>query len=243
MRRAQRGIISILAAMLLVSGVIFIIAQSFGLMQSRAIDTAQSGDSAASLMLAESGLERAQAIVAGAMAAGTATNTTCTNLLTDGPFTLGRGTFSYTEAVSTPTTCDSAGATVCTACSVAAKGVVGSTEKILGLNMDFTDAIGITGRGTVVKLVIKNTSPTVDAYAILDLTWRKLQRSGGNVPTAYTDCTATTCSPILLWSLNSSSGGGAKGGGIGSAMFIPRNTTEGIVTTQIRDDTDTEHRT
>ena len=55
----ERGVISILMAFLLVAGVIFILAQTMGIIGTRSTDTSQQLDSTAALMLAESGQELA----------------------------------------------------------------------------------------------------------------------------------------------------------------------------------------
>jgi hypothetical protein len=234
--RGQRGIVTVIVAMLLISGALYVLLQSFGLIRSRSIDTAQTSNAAQALLLAESGLERAVAVVAPKMADGTALNTTCTGLVDGQSYSVGsRGSFTITAATSTPTTCGGTN-DACTACNVTVKGVVGTTERVSALNMDFTDAIGITGRSATVSLVVKNTDTVRDAYAILDLTWRKLTRGGGqnSSDTYLTNCTSTSCTPTMLWDLNSASNSSqVKGGGIGSAILIPKNTPSGMTVTQI----------
>lgn len=222
MRVHQAGIISMVAALLLVSGVLVVLLLTMNVIRGRSIDTAQSSNSAAAFALAESGVERAQNVVSSAVSANTASNTTCTGLLADGPFSVGLGSFSYSSAVSTPASCGSS-TTPCTGCAFTAKGVVGTTERDLTMNVQYGIRNGTTGRGTVVTMVLKNTF-SQDAIALFSLSWRR-QGQGGNASSTLTTC--ASCS--LMWNLNSSSGMHSAGG-MGTAVPIPANTVSQVVT-------------
>ena len=78
----ERGVISILMAFLLVAGVIFILAQTMGIVGTRSTDTSQQLDSTAALMLAESGLQRAEAIVGRSGNSGIMAEADCTGIAT-----------------------------------------------------------------------------------------------------------------------------------------------------------------
>jgi hypothetical protein len=220
-RKRQAGIASLVAAMLLVSGVLVVLLLTTGVIRTRAVDTARSSDSNAAFLLAESGLERAQMVISNSVTGAVTTDSTCTGLLADGPFSIGRGTLSYSQATSSPASCGTT--TACTGCLLTAKGVVGSTERDLSLEVEYGTQDGVTGRGTVVKMVLKNTFST-DAIALFNLAWRR-QGSGGNASSTLTTCASCT----LMWNLNSSSGMHSAGG-MGTAVPITANTFSQIVT-------------
>lgn len=220
LRRSQQGFASIVAAMLLIAGVIFILMQSMGVMQTRSVDTARADDSAAAFMLAESGLENATATVGNAASSGSVSDSTCTNL--SATFTLGRGTFKHLNAQSMPSPCTTNG---CTTCQVTSRGVVGTAERDLKLNIEYGTTYGVTGRGTTVTMVLKNIY-NQDAIALFDLSWRR-QGSGGNASSTLTTNCSATCT--LMWNLNSSSGMHSAGG-MGTAVLIPALTPSKVVT-------------
>jgi hypothetical protein len=223
--RLQRGAISILMAMLLIAGVIFILAQTLGIMRVRGVDTAQSLDSSAAMMLAESGLERAEGILGAAVTGNINTDATCTAIASDGPFSVGRGTISYSSATSLPALCGGANP-VCTSCTVTAKGIVGSTERDLTLKYNLGTVNGTTGRGNTITMVLKNTFAQ-PAIALFNLAWRR-QGNGGNSASTLTSCT-TSSSCQLLWNVESSNGKPSVGG-LGTSVPIAGNTLSQTVT-------------
>jgi hypothetical protein len=220
-RKRQSGIASLVAAMLLVSGVLVVLLLTTDVIRTRAVDTARSSDSNAAFLIAESGLERAQLVISNAVTGAVTSDSTCSGFLTDGPFSIGRGTLSYTQADSQPPNCGTT--TVCSSCKLTAKGVVGSTERDLSLDVEYGTQDGVTGRGTTVKMALKNTFST-DAIALFNLAWRR-QGQGGNASSTLTTC--ATCT--LMWNLNSSSGQ-KSAGGMGTAVPISANTYSQIVT-------------
>lgn len=220
-RTGQAGIISLVAAMLLVTGVLVVILLTTGIIQSRGADTARTSDSTAAFALAESGLERAQTVISNAVTSAIASDSTCTGFLTAGPFSIGRGTLSYPSATSSPASCGTT--TACTGCVLTARGVVGSTERDLTLDVEYGTQYGVTGRGKTVSMALKNTFNT-DAIALFNLAWRR-QGQGGNASSTLTTC--STCT--LMWNLNSSSGQ-KSAGGMGTAVPITALTYSQIVT-------------
>ncbi len=93
---AQRGVVSILSLMLLVSVVIFILAKSIDMSGSRALETQQYFDSTAALALAESGKEVANASITAAVNADDAAFlASCSGFASSSPIALGQGTFQY----------------------------------------------------------------------------------------------------------------------------------------------------
>jgi hypothetical protein len=220
MNTRQLGAITIIVMMLLVAGVLLILSQSADLLRNRGTDTSQELDSSAALMLAESGLARARAIITSGQTSGTFGSTTCDGIATGGPFSLGRGTFNYTSVVADPAGC-AAGA--CNTCTVTAAGTVGGTQRTLSTVFSLGTLNGVTGRGQTVRMVLKNTY-TVPALALFDLSWRR-QGQGGNSASTLTTC--LTCT--LLWNIESSNGKPSVGG-MGTAVPIDANVLSQLVT-------------
>jgi hypothetical protein len=224
----QRGIVSIVVVVLLIAGVILILSQTLGIVGNRSVDNAQQLDSAAALMLAESGLQRAQAVVGAAASAGTMTNADCVNAGAGGPISLGRGTITFATPVSTPATCSPT--SPCQSCTVSATGAVGTTARTLNQTFNIGVVNGTTGKGTTVTMVLENTFST-PAVALFNLAWRRQSAGGGQASaTSITVCAVGSCS--LRWNLESSSGN-PSAGGIGTAVNIAANTVSQTVSQTI----------
>jgi hypothetical protein len=206
LKHAQRGVVTVIVMMILVAGVLFILSQSNEIVRTRGVDTSAEADSAAAFMLAESGLARARSIVTIAQTAGSLASTTCDDIATGSPFTLGSGTFSYSNITALPAGC---GAGTCDSCSITATGKVNGTERTLTESYKLQAVNGTAGRGTVVRMVLKNTY-SVPAIALFNLSWRR-QGQGGNADSTLSGCT-TSSSCQLLWNLESSSGKPSVGG-------------------------------
>ena len=231
-RSRQQGIVAVMVAVLLVAGVLFILMQTLGLVGTRSVDNSRELDSAAALMLAESGLQRAQAMLGTATSGGLYSNADCTAAGAGGPFALGRGTFGYSSAVSSPAACGSTAPDPCLACSIAAKGTVGSTERTLNLAFDIGTVNGVTGKGTTVTMVLKNTHD-FPAVALFQLAWQR-QSSGGNADASVCSNGATGCGN--RWNVESSSGNTSVGS-MGVSVDIAALTYSKVITqtlTQVR---------
>lgn len=218
LRVRERGVISILMAFLLVAGVIFILAQSMGIVGTRSMDTSQQLDSTAALMLAESGLQRAEAIVGRVGNSGLMAEADCKGVATGGPFALGRGNFSYstTETVATPLGC---GEGLCTDCTVNVTGTVGSASRTLEQKYKLGVSNGVAGRGTTVTMILRNIHD-VPATSLFNMAWKR-QDPGGNADATYCSDGASGCG--LQWNLESSNGGNSVGS-MGVTVDIPANT-------------------
>jgi hypothetical protein len=168
-------------------------------------------DSVAALYLAESGLERAQSILA---TAGILTNTVCTGIA-GSPYALGRGTVTLT-ATSTPATCNNSGVTPCTNCLVQASGTVGTTTRKVETEINLGADNGVAGTGTNVAMTLQNTyaNPSI---ALFNLATR---RQGSDTDSICTSVGGVVCT--MKWNIQSQNGGGNPSvGGMGVAVSIP----------------------
>jgi hypothetical protein len=224
-RSRQRGMVAIMAAVLLVAGVLFILTQTLGLVGTRSVDNLRELDSTAALMLAESGLQRSQAMIGTATTGGLYTDADCTAAGAGGPFSLGRGTFDYTAAVSSPATCGGTGVDPCVACSISAVGKVDATARTLNLSFDIGTVNGVAGKGTTVTMVLRNAN-AFPAVAVFELAWQR-QSSGGNADASLCTNGATGC--VNRWNVESSSGSSSVGG-MGISVEVAALTNVKVVT-------------
>lgn len=219
----QRGVISVLAAFLLVAGVIFVLAQTSGMLGNRSMDTSNNLDSTAALMLAESGLQRAEAMVGRLGNSGTMGEADCTAVAAGGPFDLGRGKFSYSNPVASPAGCGLSGA-ACSTCSIEVTGTVGSASRKLSQVYKMGVSNGVAGRGTTVTMVLRNIHD-VPATSLFNMAWKR-QDPGGNADATFCANGASDCG--LQWNLESSNGNTSVGG-MGVTVGIPANTLSKVV--------------
>lgn len=220
-RALQRGMVSVIAAFLLIAGVVFILAQSYGILGMRSVDTSQQLDSTAALMLAESGVERSRGILANA--ATFVTDSVCTGLA-GGPHALGRGTFTNGTSVSSPPSCGASGGTQCDSCTVTVTGNVGAASRTIQQTFEIGIANGTAGKGHTVTMVLKNTFD-VPAVSLFNLAWKR-QEGGGNADANFCANGASDCG--LVWNDESSSGA-PSGGGMGVTVKIPANTVSKVI--------------
>ena len=126
-RIRQRGIVSVMAAIILFAAVIFVLQQTYGILGTTGSSNDAQSNSIAAFFLAESGLERGQGLLRSAAdpTAKSACDGVATPLGSDIP--LGRGTFSL-STTSTPTGCT----TACTGCTITSTGKVApSSQRVL----------------------------------------------------------------------------------------------------------------
>lgn len=217
----ERGVISVLIAFLLAAGVIFILAQTTGIVGTRSMDTSQQLDSTAALMLAESGLQRAEAIVGRSGNSGILAEAECTGVATGSPFALGRGSFTYSTPVASPAGCTLG---LCDTCTVGVTGTVGSASRTLNQVYHIGTSNGTAGRGTTVTMVLRNIHD-VPATSLFNMAWKR-QDPGGNADATFCSNGATGCA--LQWNLESSNGNTSVGG-TGVTVDIPANTVSKVV--------------
>ena len=185
-RLRQRGIAALMAVLLLVTAVIFALVQTLGISGAAGTDNLQQLRSTAAFFLAESGIENAQSILRSAALAGTISNTSCTGLSALSPVSLGsgnlQGTFRYSAAVSTPTTCGGANP-ACTSCALTVRGdVVGASRSIL-TQMSANRSDGVEGYGHQFTL---NLDTSVDnSFAFTHLAYNPQTNWGGDAVAGY----------------------------------------------------------
>jgi hypothetical protein len=202
----QRGFVSIFAAILLLAGILLVLARTYDVIGSHSVDNAQQLDTTTALTLAESGLQRAQALITENAADWTSAN--CTgSFFGSGPFPLGPngGSFSYGTSVSNPATCGGAGQPICVSCTVSSIGRYRNASRELNLAFTMASVNGTTGRGQTVTMVLRNTY-SVPAIGVFNLAWQR-QEPGGNA-----DASVCGNGCVTDWNVESSSGFNSVGG-------------------------------
>jgi hypothetical protein len=164
--RSQRGIVSVLAVIFLVTAVIFVLTQTRFIAGTTSMDNAQQRDSTAAFFLAESGVEGGQAILKKAALTGSYTNATCSGLTSLVPVSLGDGTYQYTSAVSTPSSCGGSGA-ACTECLVTIKGAVGNASRSINVSLSASSGDGVEGFDSSFTLNLKAETDNTFAFTHL----------------------------------------------------------------------------
>jgi hypothetical protein len=177
----QRGAASLLIAMLLVFILTAAVTAGLTISGSSAMDAAINDERIAALFLAESGLERAQASLKTAAAAGTNTNTSCTGLKNQS-VTLGRGSYIYADALSTPALCGGANP-VCERCDLTVRGAVGSSSRSIEATMSANRGDGIEGYGHQFALNLNTTSD--NSFAFTHLAYNPKTNWGGDAVAGY----------------------------------------------------------
>lgn len=173
----QRGAASVAIAMLLVFIVLAAITATMNMSGSSVIDAALDEEQIAVLSLAESGVERAQASISSAAQGGGYTDTTCTGLTSLTARSLGRGTFQYVAATSTPSPCGGANP-ACTGCALSIKGTIGNSSRTIRTLLTTTSTQGVEGYGNQFTL---NLNPTVDHTGVItNLAYRAKDGAGPN---------------------------------------------------------------
>ena len=177
----QRGAAGILIAMLLVFILTAAVTAGLTMSGSSAMDAAINDEQIAALFLAESGLERAQASLKTAAAAGTTTNTSCTGLKNQS-VTLGRGSYAYSDAVSSPVLCGGANP-ACTRCDLTVRGSVGSSSRSIQAPMSANRSDGVEGYGHQFALNLNTTSN--NSFAFTHLAYNPPTNWGGDAVAGF----------------------------------------------------------
>lgn len=225
----QRGMVTLVAMLFLIATVVFALSQMLDISTGNVIDGQRQGDSTSAFFLAESGVDKAQAIVNGALAVDSYTDTTCTGLANAySNVKLGRGSFSL-SGVSPSTPCSGS---ACQLCKVTSVGQVGVTKRTVTQDLVFNPVSGVFCNGAVSdcrntptvtwELKLKNTA-AIAGLGLFNLTYNT---QGNNSATC---AAASNCS--LQLNLNSPSNGAPSTGLMGNAVVIPANTTYPIYQT------------
>ncbi len=139
----QSGAASIVIAMLLMFILVAAVMSVMKISGSSVFDAANNEEQISALFLADSGLERALSNLRTAALTNTYSDTTCTDLSGQSA-NLGRGSFTYTGALSTPTTCTGGS---CTQCLVTVRGAIGATSsRTVQAQLIATQQNGTTGQ-------------------------------------------------------------------------------------------------
>ena len=220
-RRRQHGMTTVVAVIFLITAVFFALTQTLGINATSSVDNQRQLDSVAALYLAESGLERAQSVLA---TAATLTDTVCTGIAVSS-YALGRGTVSLT-ATSSPPSCNNGGGTSCDSCTVEATGTVGTTARRVQTVISVTPVNGVAGTGTTVAMTLQNTyaHPSI---ALFNLATR---RQGSDTDSICGSVNGITCA--MKWNIQSQNGGGNPSvGGMGVAVTMPASSIARITQT------------
>ena len=139
--RHQVGVVSIAIAMLLIFILVAAVASVSKISGSSVIDSANHDEQIAALFIAESAVERAQAIISAEIGANNFSNTTCTNLAGQSG-TMGRGSYEYLTAVSQPSSCTG---NDCTNCTVTIRASVNNSTRTIRTDFSTSSTTGVKG--------------------------------------------------------------------------------------------------
>lgn len=164
----QRGIITAMAAVILIAAVLYVLTQSFGIIGKTSLSNQSQNESIAAFFLAESGVERVQAEIKTALDGSSYSDTYCTTTLASMPAeSLGRGTFQYTPAPYC--TCNGSGCVApnCTECNVTVKGTVDSAARSLRVQISIVNENGTQGCGATPTMPVQSLEPNAGVFSTL----------------------------------------------------------------------------
>ncbi len=145
-------------------------------------DSVTQDTQSAALFLAESAIERAQALQAQAFANGSFA-ASCQALATTGagPYSLGRGTFTYTASTHQATTCPNTSANELTGecCTFTARADLNGTRREVQAQLEVTDPNGVAGRDSTTKYLSLKTTDANTAI-VTNLAYRAKDSGGSN---------------------------------------------------------------
>lgn len=196
--KPQRGAASIAIAMLLMFILAAAVTGVLKISGSSVIDAAKNEEQVSALFLAESGLERVQGAISAAATLDSYNDTICTGLKNQS-VNLGRGSFTYTDAVSTPTPCGGANP-ACTKCVVTVKGNVGSSSRTIKAEMIANRTYGVAGQSNnnAPSFTLNLKARYDNSYVFTHLIYNPVTNWGGdavstncvnNGPGSITSCT------------------------------------------------------
>lgn len=221
----QTGAASIAIAMLMLFILVAAILAVMNISGSSAVDAAKNEEQIAALFLAESAVERAQATINGAAQGGGYVDTTCTDLTSAGAQTLGRGSFQYTAAQSTPSPCGGTNP-ACTSCAVTVKGTIGTSSRSIRTDLSTTNTEGVESCGSTFTLNM--TTTVANAAAFTHLAYRAKDAvgmcGGGGGSNAHVgSCVNTggTCLPATQgWDLSQTGTNNVSSMGVYAAVPV-----------------------
>ncbi len=226
-RFRQQGMVTVLAVIFLITGVIFVLSQTLNITGSNSIDNSRQMDSTAALFLAESGIERGQyTLVKG----DEVTSDWCSGI-TAGPLSLGDrgGSFTIT-GTSSPPQCGGTNPAICQSCLITSTGKVGNSSRTIERNISLASKYGTAGYGQYASMTLSNKTST-PALALFVLSMRR----NGNETDALCTGLSTSGIPvdcIMQWNVQSQNGGGTgSAGGMGVSVVIGGNDSATITQT------------
>lgn len=226
--RRQRGIITAMAAVILITAVLYVLVQSLGIIGKTSQSNQSQGESIAAFFVAESGVEYATTKLAAAAASGNLSGGDCTGLApTTG--TLGTG-LSFT--VDSATSYDQTGAeapgctgAACARCKVQVTGTAARTGDTAKRTLEF-ELLTKTSNGSCgfggkepkpVSLSLTNPTslPTLGFFSI---GWRVNGNDGPQAITSGNTDASCTVGNCLAWLVKSSGGGSVSAGNLGALV-------------------------
>lgn len=163
----QRGAVGVAIALLIMFIIGAAVTSMMKVSGSSVADAARSEEQVSALFVAESGLERAQAVVRDAAMHDTYSNIKCTELAGQTLNVGARGSFIYQAAESTPATCSNASGNPCTKCVVTIRGTVGTSSRTLRAEMIANRTDGVSGQTNTGD---RTANPTPNATLNLTIT-------------------------------------------------------------------------
>lgn len=214
----QRGVISIVVILFIITAVIFVLGATSLLSGKKALDSKEYLDSIAALYVAESGAELAFAKISKDSA-------TCSTYQSGGSTAVGRGQFQFVTAA-TPSDPNN--------CAIRAQGTVELARRTIEIEINPGTKLGTAGFGGTgidpylpITMRLFNDSG-VRGMAVFNLAWRRHGSTGHEKDTPGGQSDAASCAGCSqLWSLESSSGTPSVGS-LGTALPIAANTTVNV---------------
>ncbi len=211
----NRGLVSVIAMLFLVSVVVFILARSVMVSGSKSLESQLQFDSVAAQALAESGLEVGLGSLTAALVLADNAFVSSCGTLASGSATVGRGTFQFVP---------SSTATSSSLCPIRVKGTVNGASRTLESQVSFSSDVGTSGYGTTPSMKLRNPY-NAQAAAVFNLAWRRQGSDGQSPPggnAAAITCTLPSCGE--QWNLESSSGSPSVGS-LGTYLTVSANDT------------------
>lgn len=240
-RLRQRGIVTVMAAVILIAAVIFVLSQALGISGSNSMDNTLQMQSTAALFQAESGIERA---MGGLSFVNDPTKPAACAGLGVGFYQTGSGIGFTVSGASEKTDGTACVSTACPVCSVTSTGCVGCSASVspnrasrtVNRKISTTATSGIGGQKpgaptALVTMTLVNTSE-LTGVGFFNLATRRNGADRESVCSTVTVGTATVASCTALWNDSSQNGGGTPSvGGLGTGVVIAGGLSADIVQT------------
>ncbi len=217
--KRQQGAATIAITMLIIGILTAALMTLMSVSSSAVRDAAQQEAQIAAFFLAESGQEKAHAILSQTLQNGTYTETNCSDLALLPASALGRGTFEYVSALPYPADCP-ADAARC--CAVTVKGTVDNTSRWLRVLFASQVSQGIEGNGS--QIVFNLVTTQAGAAVFTNLAYMSKTQGGSNAHVA--SCTNPSGSCLLNgtgWDLAQTGSFKVSGMGVYGEMRLPGN--------------------